>query len=38
MGETESDISQERRSELNVLMNRRLADAVDLQMQLKQAH
>jgi hypothetical protein len=38
MHETENDISQERRSELNALMNRRLADAVDLQMQMKQAH
>jgi starvation-inducible DNA-binding protein len=38
MYETENDISKERRSELNVLMNRRLADAVDLQMQMKQAH
>jgi len=38
MYETENDISQERRSELNALMNRRLADAVDLQMQMKQAH
>ena len=38
MYETENDISKERRSELNTLMNRRLADAVDLQMQMKQAH
>jgi starvation-inducible DNA-binding protein len=38
MYETENDISQERRSELNTLMNQRLADAVDLQMQMKQAH
>jgi starvation-inducible DNA-binding protein len=38
MYETENDISKERRSELNALMNRRLADAVDLQMQMKQAH
>jgi len=30
--ETENDISQERRAELNALMNQRLADAVDLQM------
>jgi hypothetical protein len=36
--ETENDISKERRSELNALMNRRLADAVDRQMQMKQAH
>ena len=38
MYETENDISKQRRSELNTLMNRRLADAVDLQMQMKQAH
>jgi starvation-inducible DNA-binding protein len=38
MYETENDISKERRSELNGLMNRRLASAVDLQMQMKQAH
>src|ERR1044071_9621557 len=38
MYETENDISQKRRSELNALMNQRLADAIDLQMQLKQAH
>ena len=38
MYETENDISKERRSELNALMNQRLADAVDLQMQMKQAH
>jgi len=38
MYETENDISQNRRSELNALMNQRLADAVDLQMQMKQAH
>jgi starvation-inducible DNA-binding protein len=38
MYETENDISRERRTELNALMNRRLADAVDLQMQMKQAH
>src|SRR5436309_12977575 len=36
--ETENDISQERRAELNALMNQRLADAVDLQTQIKQAH
>src|SRR5712672_3720068 len=35
---TENDISQGRRSELNALINQRLADAVDLQMQMKQAH
>src|SRR5260370_25228868 len=38
MYETENDIPKERRSELNALMNQRLADAVDLQMQMKQAH
>jgi starvation-inducible DNA-binding protein len=38
MYETENDISKERRTELTALMNQRLADAVDLQMQMKQAH
>src|SRR5213596_2425764 len=38
MYETENDISQKRRSELNALMNQRLAEAIDLQMQMKQAH
>jgi starvation-inducible DNA-binding protein len=38
MYNTENDITQPRRTELNALMNQRLADAVDLQMQLKQAH
>ena len=38
MYETENDISAQRRSQLNALMNQRLADAVDLQTQLKQAH
>src|SRR6266566_4096193 len=38
MYETENDITPDRRSELNSLMNQRLADAVDLQMQMKQAH
>src|SRR5213592_4444351 len=38
MYETENDIPQPRRVELNALMNQRLADAVDLQLQLKQAH
>ena len=36
--ETENDISEQRRLELNALMNQRLADAVDLQTQMKQAH
>ena len=35
---TENDITKPRRVELNALMNLRLADAVDLQLQLKQAH
>src|SRR6266404_2389172 len=35
---TENDIPQECRLKLNVLANQGLADAVDLQMQLKQAH
>ena len=38
MYETENDIPEARRAELNALMNQRLADAIDLQMQLKQAH
>jgi starvation-inducible DNA-binding protein len=38
MYETENDISKERRTQLNELMNKRLASAVDLQMQMKQAH
>src|SRR6478672_5513436 len=38
MYETENDIPEQRRSELNALMNQRLADAVDLQTQMKQAH
>jgi starvation-inducible DNA-binding protein len=38
MYETENDISDQRRSELNALMNLRLASLVDLQMQMKQAH
>ena len=38
MYETENDISLQRRKELNALMNQRLASAVDLQSQLKQAH
>ena len=36
--ETENDIAPNRRLELNRLMNQRLADAVDLQLQMKQAH
>ena len=38
MYETENDIPLKRRTELSTLMNQRLADAVDLQMQTKQAH
>ena len=38
MYETENDLPENRRSELNLLMNQRLADAVDLQLQMKQAH
>src|SRR5450755_2356551 len=35
---TKNDISPERRLELTALLNQRLASAVDLQMQMKQAH
>src|SRR6266403_154359 len=35
---TENDIPQDLRLKLNVLANQGLADAVDLQMQIKQAH
>ncbi len=38
MYETENDISKDRRIQLNALMNQRLASAVDLQLQMKQAH
>ena len=38
MYETENDIPQKARVELNALMNLRLASAVDLQTQIKQAH
>ncbi len=38
MYETENDLPQKRREELNALMSQRLADAIDLQLQLKQAH
>jgi starvation-inducible DNA-binding protein len=38
MYETENDIPLKRRSELTALMNQRLASAVDLQTQMKQAH
>ncbi|HEU5122876.1 MAG TPA: DNA starvation/stationary phase protection protein Dps [Verrucomicrobiae bacterium] len=38
MYETENDLPQKRREELIGLMTQRLADAIDLQLQLKQAH
>ena len=38
MYETENDLAKGHRVELNKLMNQRLADAVDLQLQMKQAH
>src|SRR3954467_13945734 len=38
MYETENDLPKSTRSELNALINQRLADAIDLQLQLKQAH
>ena len=36
--ETENDLPKAVRTELTTLINERLADAIDLQMQLKQAH
>jgi starvation-inducible DNA-binding protein len=36
--ETENDLPKLARAELNKLINQRLADAIDLQCQLKQAH
>ncbi len=38
MYDTENDIPLQRRKALNVLMNQRVASAIDLQLQLKQAH
>lgn len=38
MYKTDNNIPKNRRTELNALMNKRLASAVDLQMQMKQAH
>ena len=38
MYKAEAGLGQNRRPELHALMNQRLADAVDLQMQMKQAH
>ena len=35
MYETENDISKDCRTQLDALMNQRLASAVDLQMQMK---
>ena len=38
MYETENDLPLATRTEVDTLMNQRLADAIDLQLQLKQAH
>jgi starvation-inducible DNA-binding protein len=38
MYETENDLPKTTRRELNALINQRLADVIDLQTQLKQAH
>ena len=38
MYETENDLPKARRAGLNALMNLRLASAIDLQLQMKQAH
>jgi len=38
MYETENDLPKSARAELNELINQQLADAIDLQQQLKQAH
>ena len=38
MYETENDIPKVARTELIALINQRLADVIDLQLQLKQAH
>src|SRR5258708_32270918 len=38
MYETENDISENRRVEISALLNQHLADAMDLQTQMKQAH
>ena len=38
MYQTENDITLDRRLQLNTLLNQRLASAVDLQLQMKQAH
>ena len=36
--ETENDLPKDTRTELIAVINQRLADAIDLQAQLKQAH
>jgi len=36
--ETKNDIATSKRLKINTLMNRRLADSIDLQAQMKQAH
>src|SRR5664279_5579560 len=38
MYETENDLPKAARRELNALINQRLADVIDLQTQMKQAH
>src|SRR6266403_3228804 len=38
MYETENDLPKNTREALNTLINQRLADVIDLQLQLKQAH
>ena len=38
MYETENDLAKDLRTQLNALLNQRLASAVDLQLQMKQAH
>jgi len=38
MYDTKNDINKNLRVKLNVLLNQRLADVIDLQLQLKQAH
>jgi starvation-inducible DNA-binding protein len=38
MYKTENNIPKNRRIEINAIMNKRLASALDLQMQMKQAH
>jgi len=38
MAETEKDLSKKRLAEFNALINRRPVPAINLQMQMKQAH